>query len=114
MGAQPRGAPGWPLLAFSTVSTARRRRVSTESLSREESARMGVMMALGLVLSLNCVLQGWNGLVGVYLDFHIVPKPGVLLGPAKGPFHRAPRFNVGAEPGAAQPAARRDLRCPPA
>src|SRR5271168_2638463 len=33
MGEQAMGAPGWPDLAFSTVSTARRRRVSMESWS---------------------------------------------------------------------------------
>ena len=33
MGEQPRGAPGWPDLAFSTVSTANMRRVSMESWS---------------------------------------------------------------------------------
>src|ERR1035437_7152367 len=116
MGAQPRGAPGWPLLAFSTVSTARSRRVSIESVSSEVSVRLGVIW-LELVLSLRCGLHPWNCLIGVNLDFNIVSKPGVLLGPMEGPFHcgaSGSRGNICAEPGAAQAAAQGFTRCLPA
>src|ERR1700683_24304 len=34
MGAQPSGAPGWPLFAFCTASTARNRRALIDSWSR--------------------------------------------------------------------------------
>jgi hypothetical protein len=40
MGAQPSGAPGWPLLAFSTVSRASKRNVSIESWSSESDAML--------------------------------------------------------------------------
>ena len=57
MGAQPSGAPGWPLLAFSTVSTASSRKVSIDSSSRESSARLEVMVLLSNFLSLKCEMH---------------------------------------------------------
>src|SRR5450631_1275820 len=116
MGAQPRGAPGWPLLAFSTVSTARSRKVSMESVSREVSVRLGVI-CLELVLSLKCGLHLWNCLIGVNLDFNIVSKPGVLIRPMKCPLHSAAAIsggNIRAEAGAAKASAQRFTRCLPA
>src|SRR5665213_1279026 len=116
MGAQPSGAPGWPLLAFSTVSTARSRRVSMESVSSEVSVRLE-SFGWNFSFRLKCGPHPWNSLIGVNLDFNIVSKPGVLLGPMEGPFHcgaSGSRGNIRAEPGAAQAAAQGFTRCLPA
>src|SRR5580692_12785083 len=104
MGEHPSGAPGWPLFAFSTVSTASSRNVSMESWSREREARLEVIMPETRPF-------GWGAgrvLNGVDLDFHIVSKPGVLLRPAQCPLDFAAsgqRGEIGAVSGATQRAA---------
>ena len=46
MGAQASGAPGWPLFAFSTVSTASSRNVSIDRVSSEVAVRLEVIFNL--------------------------------------------------------------------
>jgi len=58
MGAQPSGAPGWPLFAFSTASTASRRNVSMDNWSMDSVARL-VVITKRLVLS-NTMLRRKN------------------------------------------------------
>ncbi len=56
MAAEPRGSPGWPELAFCTMSTARKRSVLIHNSSNAGGARVvesvveGVMVALCLFL----------------------------------------------------------------
>src|SRR5690606_2156830 len=46
MGAAPSGRPGWPLSAFCTMSTERKRSVSMQRWSREAAALSGAMVLL--------------------------------------------------------------------
>src|SRR5208282_5401033 len=113
MGAQPNGAPGCPLLAFSTSSSASMRNVSIESWSSESDAipeAIRVLDFLSFYYRFGCPTHaaslslrlGWDrknleGIVSLSelrrfhlhllnLDLHIVSKPAIRFLPVHRPF----------------------------
>src|SRR5580658_1717793 len=108
MGAQPSGAPGWPLLAFSTPSKASKRNVSIESWSSDRDAMLEAIEFSDFLFLPKRAPLFLSRLARIDRDLHIVSKPGVPPRPMQCPLYFAAAgrgYKIGCEPRAAQAAA---------
>lgn len=56
MDAEPRGKPGWPELAFCTISTAKKRRVLIHNSSSAGGAMLGAAV-IEVVIGMRCLFS---------------------------------------------------------